>query len=51
MSEPSARTPGEAAYNRWRAMTQHPIATWDRLPAHARWMWEKVAQAARAFEL
>lgn len=49
MSE-DAKTPGEAAYNRWRAMTQHPIVTWERLPSNARWTWEKVAQAARAFE-
>lgn len=47
-----ARTPGEAAYNRWRSMIPYDkLVSWDRLPGQARWNWEKVAQAARAFEL
>ena len=46
--EPS--TPGQAAYNRWRSMNQHPLVAWQGLPSNARWMWERCAAAARAFK-
>ena len=43
-------TLGQVAYERWRALHDHPLVSWDKLPKKARSVWEEIAKAVAFVE-
>lgn len=48
MSE--VKSPGQAAYEKWRELNQHPIVTWDKLPKYTQLAWEAAVRAGIEYQ-